>query len=659
MTSPEPVSQPARRRGRPPGSTVRVLQAADGVLGVHHLAFLRSWLQGLELRWAWARYMAFGHTSCDLRHIEHTRKQLLATVLRLGHQLNLTLPAERQITRALNVLSREPVVTPALVHPTLDEFVQLQGLDPGLYSEAELLEIYQEHYATPETDSSSAHVQALNQVGALLAVPPSPADPVSRWLDEALADQLRTVGVISLANLVGLINIEGHRWHRRVRRLGQVRAARIVAWLDSLQDELGVAVRDSARMPPQRQAAARASALRVVEEGPRFGIVPLDVLLVPSPLSGAQGLFRTNMPNTLGAHDDLGAVRAWLNKYRERPHTLRSYRKEVERFLLWCLHERRKPLSSIDANDCQAYRDFLQCVPPTWQNISRSPAGHPDWRPFRAQLEPGSQRLALVILQAMFEGLRDAGYLAANPMRAVMTGFNLPTAKINVDRSFTEREWAYLMEAAEAEAPSPRQERLVLLLELLVSMGLRVDELAKATLDDLRRVPIHGEADAWILIVTGKRRKQREVPMPDHVVALIQAHHRAFDALGAPPSPALVRALSRPPRWVATDDGAALAPAAPVGRLGPAGIYICLKRFFQRAALGGAEAQLDTDRLRSASTHWLRHTFGRQAAADAVPVEVIQQALGHASLATTTIYTSTERDRMVRALRTRVPRTPR
>lgn len=78
-----------------------------------------------------------------------------------------------------------------------------------------------------------------------------------------------------------------------------------------------------------------------------------------------------------------------------------------------------------------------------------------------------------------------------------------------------------------------------------------------------------------------------------------------------------------------------------------------LKRFFRRAAAHCTDPLIDPDHLRNGSTHWLRHTFGRQAAADEVPLEVIQQALGHTSLATTTIYTSTERERMIRALRRR------
>jgi integrase len=41
-------------------------------------------------------------------------------------------------------------------------------------------------------------------------------------------------------------------------------------------------------------------------------------------------------------------------------------------------------------------------------------------------------------------------------------------------------------------------------------------------------------------------------------------------------------------------------------------------------------------RLRQASTHWLRHTFGTRAIAKEVPLDVIQAQMGHASIQTTT-----------------------
>ena len=85
--------------------------------------------------------------------------------------------------------------------------------------------------------------------------------------------------------------------------------------------------------------------------------------------------------------------------------------------------------------------------------------------------------------------------------------------------------------------------------------------------------------------------------------------------------------------------------------LSASGIYRTLKRFFYRCSQLAQEAGLDPLHLESASTHWLRHSFGRQAAVSGVPIEVISQAMGHASLTTTSIYLTQERSRMIKELR--------
>lgn len=68
------------------------------------------------------------------------------------------------------------------------------------------------------------------------------------------------------------------------------------------------------------------------------------------------------MPNALEASDDLQAIALWLSRY-ERSATERSYRKEVERFVLWCTTVQGKAVSSASSLDCQAYRAFLANVP--------------------------------------------------------------------------------------------------------------------------------------------------------------------------------------------------------------------------------------------------------------------------------------------------------
>ena len=48
----------------------------------------------------------------------------------------------------------------------------------------------------------------------------------------------------------------------------------------------------------------------------------------------------------------------------------------------------------------------------------------------------------------------------------------------------------------------------------------------------------------------------------------------------------------------------------------------------------------DPRKLEAASTQWLRHTCGSHAVEQGVPLNVVQQNFGHASLNMTTLYTT-------------------
>ncbi len=673
----EPIAL-GRRRGRPRGARTRVLREGQA-LGRHHFAFLRSWLQGLDLRQAWERYLGFGALSADRRHIEKQRAALLQQVLREGHALNLSLGEEQRITAELLLLAQPPAGPGTVALPDLDEFIDSQGLDREAHSEADLLREYREFYGLDHVPAAEADerlpsltreappLRALRRVEALLARRPAPTDPLSLWLSPAMVERLKAAGMGTLASLVQTVNAYGANWWRRVRGLGQARAASLTAWLLPLSQEWEVPLREEATAAPQRQAAWRTSVLRSVAMPPRFALLPLEQLAVPPRLAGgpgAPGLFATRMPNHLGAQDDRQAIEAWLEQYRDKPATLRAYRKEVERFYLWCLLERDKPLSSIDSRDALAYREFIRSPPPHWCCAAVVARNDPAWRPFRGPLQPGSQRQALVVVQALFDGLRDANYLVGNPLRAVSKKAALAGARIDIERSFTESEWRFIRHRINAEEASARprggvpagaeQRRLRLALELLAGTGLRLAEIAAATTASVRSVRLDGEGiEAIVLRVQGKGGKAREVPLADDLAALVAAHHADAVALGDLPFPApLVCTLAEaPPRWSTAADGSlSLQRAAPAGRaLGPSGLYRMLKRFFHRIADGAHGVDgLDGARLRAASTHWLRHTFARQGAAAQIPVEVLQQALGHASIATTTVYLGTERARMVR-----------
>jgi len=81
-------------------------------------------------------------------------------------------------------------------------------------------------------------------------------------------------------------------------------------------------------------------------------------------------------------------------------------------------------------------------------------------------------------------------------------------------------------------------------------------------------------------------------------------------------------------------------------------LYNQIKAFFGDCAdvLRGQGDAKGASRLASASTHWMRHSHASHAIAAGMPIEIAQQNLGHASLATTTVYVTTEAKRRMKAV---------
>lgn len=78
-------------------------------------------------------------------------------------------------------------------------------------------------------------------------------------------------------------------------------------------------------------------------------------------------------------------------------------------------------------------------------------------------------------------------------------------------------------------------------------------------------------------------------------------------------------------------------------------IYKLLKGFFNDVATSVKNADPDmAARIESASTHWLRKTYATHALESKMDLEVARDLLSHASIATTSIYINTDRDRASR-----------
>jgi integrase/recombinase XerD len=179
-----------------------------------------------------------------------------------------------------------------------------------------------------------------------------------------------------------------------------------------------------------------------------------------------------------------------------------------------------------------------------------------------------------------------------------------------------------LLVRAEAEATTAEKPlaalRMLALLELAYASGLRVTELVS-----LPRSAAKTQTD--YLIVTGKGRKERLVPLTDKAKMAMRAYLEALDSARPKPSAFLFP----------NEDGGAHLARQVFGR--------DLKR------LAGA-AGLRADQI---SPHALRHAFASHLLQNGADLRVVQQLLGHADIATTQIYTHLIDDRtraMVRDL---------
>ncbi len=98
-------TQAPRKPGRPVGSKAAVIQDPRA-LGIHHFAFVRSSLLGLDLREAFTRYLAWSETTTDLRYIQNRREALLKRIIEAGRHLDASLPESGKITDLLEQSNR-------------------------------------------------------------------------------------------------------------------------------------------------------------------------------------------------------------------------------------------------------------------------------------------------------------------------------------------------------------------------------------------------------------------------------------------------------------------------------------------------------------------------------------------------------------------------
>jgi len=249
--------------------------------------------------------------------------------------------------------------------------------------------------------------------------------------------------------------------------------------------------------------------------------------------------------------------------------------------------------------------------------LERVRAGHP---PASRPLSPSTVARLVVSLRALYRFLTREGRVT-----------NDPTATLGVPKQSRSLPKAIPIEDVERliDLPAPdllgRRDRAIL--ETLYATGLRISELAALDVDDV------DPSEGSVLVRSGKGGKGRVVPMGR------QARSAVGDYLTVSRPELAKRQTTR------SGGGGAMFLNARGGRLSRQGCWKILKGYARTAGI--------EDRV---SPHTLRHSFATHMLDAGADIRVVQEMLGHASLATTQVYTLVSDQRLREVYLTSHPR---
>ena len=216
-----------------------------------------------------------------------------------------------------------------------------------------------------------------------------------------------------------------------------------------------------------------------------------------------------------------------------------------------------------------------------------------------------SVKLEAVALRIFFRFLTARNRIPADPAEKLP----LPRLPRTLPQPLSKEEMAKLVAAPAGDTPLEIRDRA--LLELLYACGLRITEACSVRLENL-------DDEGGVIRVTGKGNKTRLIPVGK--AALEALHFYLTNAR---------------PKLVSPKSGGEIFLSVRGHALTPARIWQVVRLYAKRAGIE-----------ESVHPHQLRHSFATHLLAGGADLRIIQEMLGHASIATTQIYTQVDRSQL-------------
>jgi integrase/recombinase XerD len=309
------------------------------------------------------------------------------------------------------------------------------------------------------------------------------------------------------------------------------------------------------------------------------------------------------------------AIRAFLDHLAvERgvsKHTASAYRRDLARYAGYLADHGLADLNAVEPGTISDYAASLR-------------EGVPDgdgWR--QPPLAAASVARAVVSVRSLHRFTHSEGMTDGDPARAVTP----PRPPRRLPKALSVAQVQTLLAAPGEDTELALRDTA--LLELLYSTGVRISEAVQLDVDDVWHALRSPDDQVPTLRVLGKGNKERMVPIGSYARAALDRY--------------LVRAR---PVLVARGPGSpALLLNARGGRLSRQSAWTVLATTADKA---GIKADV--------SPHTMRHSFATHLLDGGADIRVVQELLGHASVATTQVYTLVTVDHLRQVYLTSHPR---